>query len=171
MKLSDDDFTLFGLAPRQALDRAELDARRRELQAEVHPDRFATDGAAAQRVAMQWSARINEAYQRLKDPLKRAAYLCELGGALIQAHSNTGMPTAFLMQQMRWREDLDEAQNLGQLETLRDNVELAKRQLQDQCAQLLDVQHDYAAAVQAVREWMFIDKFAQDLDRGFDKFE
>ena len=75
------------------------------------------------------------------------------------------------MQQMRWREDLDEAQNLGQLETLRDNVELAKRQLQDQCAQLLDVQHDYAAAVQAVREWMFIEKFAQDIDRGFDKFE
>jgi hypothetical protein len=33
------------------------------------------------------------------------------------------------------------------------------------------VQHDYAVAVQPVREWMFIDKFAQDLDRGFDKFE
>jgi molecular chaperone HscB len=171
VNLQSNDFELFGLTQQFAQDRAALDARWKSLQHQAHPDKFSAEGAVAQRVAMQWSARINEAYQRLKDPLKRAAYLCELGGALIQAHSNTGMPTAFLMQQMRWREDLDEAQNLGQLETLRDNVELAKRQLQDQCAQLLDVQHDYAAAVQAVREWMFIEKFAQDIDRGFDKFE
>ena len=61
---------------------------------------------------MQWSVRINEAYQRLKDPLRRAAYLCELGGASIQAENNTAMPTAFLMQQMSWREALDEATDL-----------------------------------------------------------
>ena len=171
MNLQSNDFELFGLTQQFAQDRAALDARWKSLQHQAHPDKFSAEGAVAQRVAMQWSARINEAYQRLKDPLKRAAYLCELGGAPIQAHSNTAMPTAFLMQQMQWREDLDEAQNVRQLETLRDNVELAKRQLQDQCAQLLDVQHDYAAAVQAVREWMFIEKFAQDIDRGFDKFE
>jgi molecular chaperone HscB len=61
MKLTDDDFSLFGLPPRQLLDRAALDARRRDLQAATHPDRFAADGAAAQRVAMQWSVRVNEA--------------------------------------------------------------------------------------------------------------
>ena len=75
MKLDSDDFELFGLPRRFALDRSELDTRWRELQAEVHPDRFAVEGAAAQRVAMQWAVRVNEAYQRLKDPLKRAAYL------------------------------------------------------------------------------------------------
>jgi molecular chaperone HscB len=171
VNLQSNDFELFGLIQQFAQDRTALDARWKSLQREAHPDKFSTEGAAAQRVAMQWSARINEAYQRLKDPLKRAAYLCELGGAPIQAHSNTAMPASFLMQQMQWREALDEAQNLGELETLRDDVELAKRQLQAQCTQLLDAQHDFHAAGQPVREWMFIEKFAQDLDRSFDKFE
>ena len=109
MKLDDDDFTLFGLPRRFALDRAGLDQRWRDLQSEVHPDRFAAQGEAAQRLAMQWAVRVNEAYQRLKDPLRRGAYLCELAGAPIQAENNTAMPPAFLMQQMAWREALDEA--------------------------------------------------------------
>jgi len=105
--LQSNDFELFGLTQQFALDRSALDARWKELQREAHPDKFAAQGAAAQRVAMQWSVRINEAYQRLKDPVKRAAYLCELGGAPIRAEDNTAMPAAFLMQQMSWREELD----------------------------------------------------------------
>lgn len=171
MNLQSNDFELFGLTQQFAQDRAELDARWKTLQREAHPDKFALQGAAAQRVAMQWSARINEAYQRLKDPLKRAAYLCELGGAPINAHSNTAMPAQFLMQQMEWREQLDDAADLQALEALRHSVEASKRELLQQCAQLLDVQNDYRAAVQPVRELMFIEKFAHDLDQGFDKFE
>ena len=85
MKLDDDDFTLLGLPQRFAQDRALVDTRWRELQGQVHPDRFAAEGAAAQRIAMQWAVRVNEAYQRIKDPLKRAAYLCELNGAPINS--------------------------------------------------------------------------------------
>jgi molecular chaperone HscB len=92
VNLQSNDFELFGVPRRFAQDRAALDARWKDLQREAHPDKFAAQGAAAQRVAMQWSVRINEAYQRLKDPLKRAAYLCELDGAPINAHSNTAMP-------------------------------------------------------------------------------
>jgi len=103
MKLDDDDFTLFGVTQQFAQERAALDQRWRDLQARVHPDKFAAEGAAAQRVAMQWAVRVNEAYGRLKDPLARAAYLCELRGAPIQAENNTAMPPAFLMQQMAWR--------------------------------------------------------------------
>ena len=116
MKLDDDDFTLFDLPARFALDRAVLDERWRALQSAAHPDRFASEGAAAQRLAMQWAVRINEAYQRLKDPLKRGAYLCELRGVLINAESNTAMPTAFLMQQMAWREALDDARGAPAIE-------------------------------------------------------
>ena len=103
MNLNDSDFTLFDVPERFAQDRGALDARWTLLQREAHPDRFAGQGAAAQRIAMQWSVRINEAYQRLKDPLKRAAYLCELHGAPINAEDNTAMPSVFLMQQMEWR--------------------------------------------------------------------
>src|SRR5256885_14458927 len=104
MNLQSDDFELFALPRQFAQERSTIDARWKELQREAHPDRFASQGAAAQRVAMQWSVRINEAYQRLKEPLRRAAHLCELLGAPVRAEDNTSMPTAFLMQQMEWRE-------------------------------------------------------------------
>jgi len=113
MKLDDDDFTLLGLAPRFGIDRQDLDARWKALQVQVHPDRFAADGPAAQRQAMQWSVRVNEAYRRLRDPLSRAAYLCELRGSPVDAHRNTAMPADFLMQQMAWRESLEDAPTLS----------------------------------------------------------
>ena len=171
MNLQADDFELFGLTQQFAQDRAALDARWKALQREAHPDKFAAQGAAAQRVAMQWSVRINEAYQRLKDPLKRAAYLCELGGAPVNAHSNTAMPAAFLMQQMEWREALDDAEALPALEALQVEVDVSRAQLLQQCATLLDQQHDAVAAVGPVRALMFIEKFTQDLNQRFDQFE
>ena len=73
MNLQSSDFELFGLPVQYAQDRAAIDTRWKELQREVHPDRFAAQGAAAQRIAMQLSVRITEAYQRLTDPLTRAA--------------------------------------------------------------------------------------------------
>lgn len=171
MNLQSNDFELFGLKQQFVQDRAALDARWKAMQREAHPDKFAAQGSAAQRVAMQWSVRINEAYQRLKDPLKRAAYLCELSGAPINAHSNTAMPTAFLMQQMEWRELLDEAQNVSDLEALNARVDATRAELMQECAQLLDLQQDFNAAVQPVRALMFIDKFSHDLEHGFDMFE
>jgi molecular chaperone HscB len=171
VNLQSNDFELFGLTQQFAQDRAAIDMRWKELQREAHPDKFAAHGAAAQRIAMQWSVRINEAYQRLKDPLKRAAYLCELGGASINAHSNTAMPAAFLMQQMQWREALDEAQTVAQLESLVDVVNASKVQLLQQCEDILDVQRDPAEAVAPVRALMFLDKFSQDLNQRFEAIE
>ena len=165
MKLDSDDFELFGTPRQHALDRAALDARWRALQAEVHPDRFAVDGAAAQRIAMQWAVRVNEAYQRLKDPLQRAAYLCELNGAAIEAENNTAMPKAFLMQQMEWREALDDARELPGVEQLADDVAAHRRAALTQLEATLDQAHDYAAAAQQVRALMFVERFAHDVDQ------
>lgn len=165
MKLDSDDFELFGIERRFALDRAALDARWRALQAEVHPDRFASEGAASQRVAMQWAVRVNEAYQRLKDPIKRAAYLCELHGAPIEAENNTAMPTGFLMQQLEWREGLDEAHGVAEVEEIADEVRAHRSAALDRVQQTLDVACDYAAAAQQVRALMFIERFADDIDR------
>ena len=118
MNIDADDFTLLGLRRAFALDRGQLDAAWKALQAQVHPDRFAAEGGTAQRLAMQWAVRVNEAYACLKDPLSRAAYLCELRGVAIDAERNTAMPAAFLMQQMAWREALDEAADAGAVERL-----------------------------------------------------
>lgn len=165
MNLASTDFELFDIAPRFALDRSALDARWRALQGEVHPDRFAAEGAAAQRVAMQWALRVNEAYRRLKDPLKRAAYLCELNGAAIEAENNTAMPTEFLHQQMAWREALDDAPGLAQVEALAGALAAHRESALAQLQTTLDEQRDFAAAARQVRALMFSERFAHDIEQ------
>ena len=169
MNLQSDDFELFGLERRFAQDRASIDARWKDLQREAHPDRFAAQGAAAQRVAMQWSVRINEAYQRLKDPLKRAAYLCELAGVAVNAENNTAMPVEFLMQQMQWREALEDAGGVQELDALDEEMLQARRRMLAECERLLDEARDPQAAVQRVRALMFVARFADDIERRRDQ--
>jgi molecular chaperone HscB len=171
MQLGDDDFTLFGLPRQHALDRTALDARRRDLQAQVHPDRFASEGAAAQRLAMQWAVRVNEAYQRLKDPLTRGAYLCELRGVPVDAERNTAMPAAFLMQQMAWREALEEAPTAADVAALDAQVAAEQATMLQALGRLLDDQGDTAAAAAQVRALMFVARFRQDIERRLDALD
>ena len=169
MNLQSDDFELFGLARRFAQERSAIDARWKELQREAHPDKFAAQGAAAQRVAMQWSVRINEAYQRLKEPLARAAYLCELQGAPLRAHDNTAMPLEFLQQQIAWREALEDAHDGPALEALHQELEQARSATLARCAELLDAQQDAAAAAQQVRALMFVARLLQNVEQRLDQ--
>ena len=171
MNLQSDDFELFGLQRRFAQDRTQLDARWKDLQREAHPDKFAAQGAAAQRIAMQWSVRINEAYQRLKTPLKRAAYLCELQGAPVNAENNTAMPAVFLLQQMQWREELEAAHSPESLEQIRLQVKQAVRDILQKIERLMDHQGAYSEAAAEVRALMFIERFEQDVDSRLDQIE
>jgi len=164
MKLDSDDFEVFGLPRRYALGMADLDARWKALQSEVHPDRHAAAGPAAQRVAMQWAVRVNEGYRRLRDPLQRAVVLCELLGARVGAHDNTAMPAAFLMQQMAWREALDEADGAAAVQRIDDETAQAERALYDELRVLLDERDDAHAAVERVRALMFVKRFREDID-------
>lgn len=171
MNLQSSDFELFGLTPGFAQDRAVIDAIWKDLQREVHPDKFAVQGAAAQRLSMQWSVRINEAYQRLKEPVKRAAYLCELNGVPVNAENNTAMPAEFLMQQMEWREALDEATTTAKLDALDGLVQSARQQALQLCGQFLDEKQDYPLAVGQVRALMFIDRFSRDIEARLDQMD
>ena len=171
MNLQSNDFELFRVPMQFAQDCALLSARWKELQREAHPDKFAAQGVAAQRIAMQWSVRINEAYQRLKDPLKRASYLCELHGAPINAEKNTAMPTDFLMQQMQWREALDDAKTLHDFEEIAVQSNTSVREQLLKVEQLLDVARDFAAAAQQVRSLMFIERFSSEVEARIDQLE
>jgi molecular chaperone HscB len=172
MQLADDDFRLFALPRRFTLDRDALDVQWRRLQAEVHPDRFAAEGAAAQRVAMQWALRVNEAYRRLKAPLQRAAYLCELAGAAIDAERNTAMPAQFLVQQMAWREALDDAASAGAVQALEADVARDERERFGRIARLLDADPPRAEeAAQDVRALMFVERFRRDIEARLDALE
>lgn len=163
----DDHFSLFGLPARFDLDARALESAWRSVAAQVHPDRYATASPAERRVAMQWAARANEAYRQLREPLSRARYLCEQAGVDLQTESNTSMDTAFLMQQMTWREMLEDARDdTGVLAALRTELEQTRQQMRAALTRLLDQQHDYAAAGLKVREWMFVEKLAQELARA-----
>jgi molecular chaperone HscB len=166
MNLHSTDFELFNLPPRFALDVDALGARWKALQRQTHPDRFAAQGAAAQRVALQWSARINEAWRRLKDPLARAAYLCELHGAAIAAESNTAMPPEFLMQQMELREALAEAaDNRAAIDQVEHQTQSLRRDLLLKIEQQTDTEADWPAAANSVRALMFLQRLTSEIER------
>ena len=169
MHLTENDFVLFGLPEQFRQDRPAIDARWKELQREAHPDKFAAQGASAQRVAMQWSVRINEAYKRLKDPLARAAYLCELRGASIDAENNTAMPADFLMEQMEWREALEEAASADDFEVLAQRLARTRKATLERIEALLDADNDAAGAAQQVRALMFITRFGEDVERRLEQ--
>lgn len=171
MKIDSDDFELFGLPRRFRLDGTELDARWRALQGEVHPDRFVSGGVAAQRVAMQWAVRVNEAYRRLKDPLPRAAYLCQLAGVAVDEHDNTAMPQTFLLQQMQWREALADARDSGAVQALEEEVLAQMRLMEDALRIDLDEQGDHAAAAQRVRALMFLARFQSAVNRRLEALQ
>lgn len=168
MTLQDDDFTLFELPRRFAQTRAQIDQRWHALQRQAHPDGFTDQGAAAQRLALQWSVRINQAHQRLRDPLQRAAYLCELAGVAVDAERNTAMPAAFLMQQMAWHEALEQADSASALQALQHQVQQVQQQTLENCRRLLDDQHDAAAAVLQVRVLMFIERLLTQVEAALD---
>ena len=168
MNLQSNDFELFDIPARFAQDRSAMEARWKELQREAHPDKFAAQAGAAQRLAMQWSVRINEAWQRLKDPQKRAAYLCELNGAPINAENNTAMPTAFLMQQRESRDALDDATAVTELAALEAEVRTARQAILQRIEALIDTEQDFKAAAQQVRTLMFIERFKSDIAERID---
>src|SRR5258708_40255863 len=107
VNLNQNHFELFGLPARFAVDAAALEARYHELQREVHPDRFAAASEAKRRVSMQLATRVNEAYQTLKSPLRRAVYILQLRGVDPKVETNTAMPSEFLMEQMSWRDRIE----------------------------------------------------------------
>ena len=166
-------FDLFHLPQQFAVDLAALDSAYRNVQNQVHPDKFVASSDAEKRVAMQWATRANEAYQTLKSPLKRATYLCELHGVDLQVESNTAMPRAFLMQQMEWREALEDAKaakDLGALEALDAELRAARKADVAHISTLFDAS-DFTQAAQAVRQLMFLEKLGGEITQLYDVME
>jgi len=166
-------FELFQMPAVFAIDTQQLDSAYREMQGRVHPDKFVTATDAEKRVAMQWATRANEAYQALKSPLKRAIYLCELNGVDLGVESNTSMPTAFLMQQIEWRETLDEARaskNQLALEQLESELQQTRTTLLALVSDCLNAAQ-YSEAAEHVRQLMFVEKFSDDVGHVFELLE
>lgn len=165
-------FELFDLPVAFALDLNALDKAYYEVQGRVHPDKFSAASNAEKRLAMQWATLANEAYQTLKHPLNRAVYLCEMEGINLKNESSTPLPADFLMQQMAWREQLEEAQSQHD-ESALIALEAILNQHRSEEIKRFDTQYsqrDYTAAAMAACRLMFIEKFANDVATAFDAF-
>jgi molecular chaperone HscB len=162
-------FELFDLPTSFLIDRALLDQSYRKLQSEVHPDRFAAGSSAERLRSMQWATHANEAYQTLKSPVSRARYLLQLNGIDTQEETNTAMPADFLMQQMEWREDIDEARSALDIDALEKLLLELNREAIAQESELhtaIDEQRDYPRAAGIVRKLRFLDKVRDEIQQA-----
>lgn len=159
-------FELFGLPPRYRVEERDLEHAYRALQAEVHPDRHAAADDSQKRQALQASARVNEAYETLRDPVARAEYLLEIRGVDAKDETDTQLPLEFLTQQLERRETADEAVSAhddAALAALYDDVLADAKRLRVDVERALDGD-DVVAARALVRELRFLSKLAEDLD-------
>lgn len=166
-------FEIFGLPGQFALDRPALDDAWREIQRLVHPDRFVNAPESDRRAALQWAALANDAYQTLRNPLKRAAHLCALNGHPLDADSGPAMPQDFIFEQIEWREHLDNVRidrDLAALEKLAAGL----RDRRDEQMALIERELDggnYAKAIGEVRKMMFLEKFADEISFTFEALD
>ncbi|MCE7505546.1 Fe-S protein assembly co-chaperone HscB [Polynucleobacter sp. IMCC30063] len=165
LSASEDYFQFFGLNPQFQVNVAELDRAYLAVQKEVHPDRHARGTESEQRLAMQLATLANTAYQTLKNPIQRGLYLCELHGVNAQLETNTAMPAAFLLQQIAWRENLEEHEdNLAALAILSQEVRLSYQDTIAELTEAIDRAGNFVRAAELLRGLLFIDKFATELD-------
>lgn len=166
-------FALFSLPEQFPLDRQALDAAYREIQNQVHPDRFIHAPESDRRAALQWASLANDAYQTLRNPIKRAAYLCSLKGFPLDSETSPAMPPDFIFEQIEWREHLDQARTEkdGQsLETLDAHLRERTKEQMERIEKELD-RGDFAVAIQEVRKMMFLQKFGDEISFAFDALE
>ncbi len=171
---SKDHFALFGLEPAFRIDLARLEQAYRELQTQVHPDRFSHASDTERRLSMQWSTQVNEAYQTLKRPLSRARYLLQRHGVDTEEETNTAMPAAFLMEQMEWREAIAEAQDAAdaaELDQLQIKLRREIQQLEDGLARQLDEDKDWTGAAENVRKLRFLEKLKEEINDALEALE
>jgi molecular chaperone HscB len=171
---SKNHFELFGIAASFALDVAALDVAYREVQREVHPDRFANASDAEKRLAAQWATRANEAYRTLKTPLNRGRYLLRINGIDTEEERNTAMPLEFLVQQMEWREAVVDAKadkDNTRLDQLAADKRSEEKSLFALLANQLVVASTMCEARETVRKLRFLEKLGEEIDLASEEIE
>lgn len=167
-------FEFFALPVQFGIDMQQFEANYRKIQSASHPDRFINAAASERMAAMQQATLANEAYVTLKNPASRAKYLLELHGIDAVADTNTALPMDFLMQQMEWRENLEDAKqarDIPALESLYKALRQDAKSLQASLADLFDTQNNYISATEEARKLIFIDKVCADIQQAIEHLD
>ncbi len=169
--VQNDYFQLFDLPAQFDIDKKLLETNYRKIQSASHPDRFVSATAAEKLASMQLATHSNEAYATLKNAARRARYLLEQHGIDAIADTNTALPMDFLMQQMEWREQLEDAKiarDIAALESLHKTLRSEAQALESELTRLFDHTNDYNAATEVTRKLIFIDKVCADIQQAIE---
>lgn len=168
---SDNYFELFGLPQTFRLGTAELDRQYQKLQAAFHPDRFADADDSKRLQALQRTSLVNDAYDTLKSPLKRAAYLLKLAGVDAEVHNQDNLEADFLVRQMTLREDLEalvDKEDMDGLDALKSEAGKEKEATLSHFETLYR-QQDYGAAKPCYHRLQFLFKLLDEIDAAEEK--
>lgn len=174
MDFAQNFFELFGVESKFDVDLEALSERYRELQREYHPDRHVHKGDREQRLAVQATTHLNEAYQTLRSPLKRAQYLLNLQGVETGEETRQQLPGEFLMQQMELREALAEAESDPDPFAALSDLEAKAQRLESQEYQLFNAALDAAdlhGAEISIRKLQFISKLITEIEAVEDRLD
>jgi molecular chaperone HscB len=171
--VSENYFTFFGLSASYNLDLTALENSYRKIQSESHPDRFVTASNTEKLQSMQTATLANEAYLTLKSPGLRGAYLLGLSGIVAIDEKNNQMPADFLMQQIEWREAVEDAENardIVALENLLDAIGAEAKDLKNTLSNQFK-NNQLAEATDSTRKLIFMDKVREDIVKSIEKLE
>ncbi|WP_336997602.1 co-chaperone HscB [Leclercia sp. M50] len=162
-----DYFTLFGLPAGYEIDTQALAARFQDLQRQYHPDKFASGTQAEQLAAVQHSATINQAWQTLRNPLSRAEYLLSRHGFDLSSEQHTVRDTAFLMEQLELREELDEIEQAKDEARLERFIKRVKGMFDTRHQQMVNQMNNetWDVAADSVRKLRFLDKLRSSAEQ------
>ena len=158
-------FTLLQLPEAFVIDLDTLHQNYQSIQKDIHPDRFATFDDEAKLESIKKTAQVNDAYQTLKSPIRRAEYLLQLKGINIHDEKYTAVPQDFLMQQMEWREELETHKlNKVALQKLAQDIQKNKNDMMNQLPSFFDDKNHLNDAIRVTRELNFIEKIEQHIN-------
>ncbi len=171
LSIADNYFSQFKLPVGYDIDLDRLNGQFRDLQIIVHPDRYAAAGDEQRLRAIKLSSYLNEAYETLKSPLRRAGYLLQLRGVDVERVDQSDLDPELLFEQISLRESLAE---LPKDESALDRLDELNRATGDRLARR---QRDFAASLAAgsvghakklFHELQFLTKLQAEIEKAED---
>ena len=156
-------FELFNLPEKFQLDLEMLQENYRAIQKKIHPDRFATSSENEKVQSMIKSTQINDAYQTLKSPIKRAKYILSLHKSV----EKITLPSDFLMQQMEWEEHLEAIEkNNSELVQFKLTINKKYEEYSLLLSSQIDDDQNWSDAAISIDKLYFIEKLLQKINNA-----